>query len=142
MNKKEANITLLTITFFWGIQYMFIKNVPDSVSTFAFLTVTNGIGFIILAELFYNEFSKITFKLIKRSALQASLLFGFNVFLVIGSKALESSTTSFCTAVYIIFVPVVMLFFKKKNFKIKSSGCWICDSWIDFCNWNFKWCIF
>lgn len=118
MNKKEANIVLFSITFFWGIQYMFIKNVPGGMaSTFSFLFLTNFIGFLIIAGLFFKELKKLTLKLIRRSALQAVMLFGFNVFLLLGSRYLESSITSFATAVYIIFIPLIMLMFKKKASK-------------------------
>lgn len=48
--KKEIRSTcgLILITVWSAIQYIFLQNVPDSVSTFAFLCITNVLGFIIL----------------------------------------------------------------------------------------------
>ena len=47
MNKLEANISLLIITFFAAVQYVFLAWVPESVSRFAFLCVTNLAGFLV-----------------------------------------------------------------------------------------------
>ena len=71
MNKLEASFVLLSVTFFWGIQYMFLGNIPEGISTFAFLTLTNAIGFILVASVFYKEFMRITRKLVWKSFLTA-----------------------------------------------------------------------
>lgn len=114
MNKLEANLVLVSITFFWGIQYVFLKNIPDDISTFAFLTLTNGIGFILVALMFFRDLRKLTRKIVKGSLLLAVLLFGMNAMLTIGSRQLEASVSSFLAASYIIFIPIVLLFFKSK----------------------------
>lgn len=115
MSKLEANLVLLSITFFWGIQYVFLKNIPEDISTFAFLALTNGIGFLIIAAFFAHELVKLTRKVVKDGLLLAVLLFGMNTMLTIGSRTLEASTTSFFTAAYIVFVPLVMLCFGKRS---------------------------
>lgn len=108
MNKLEANLVLLSVTFFWGVQYIFLKNVPEEVSSFAFLAVTNGIGFVLVLAAFFGELLKITWKLVLKSLILAVLLFCFNIFLTMGSKLEEASTTSFLAAAYIVFIPVIM----------------------------------
>ena len=55
MSKLEANISLFIITFFAAIQYAFLSGVPDTVSYFAFLCITNLIGFLIVLAMFFNE---------------------------------------------------------------------------------------
>ena len=55
MNKLEANISLLLITFFASIQYAFLAGVPAEVSQFSFLCVTNLVGFLIMLLFFYRE---------------------------------------------------------------------------------------
>lgn len=122
MNKLEANLVLLSVTFFWGIQYMFLKNVPDDVSTFAFLAVTNGIGFSLVTAVFFGELLRITWKLVLKSLILAVLLFCFNVFLTMGSKLVEPSTASFLAAAYIVFIPVIMAVFGKKVSKNSAAG--------------------
>lgn len=122
MNKLEASFVLLSVTFFWGIQYMFLGNIPDGISTFAFLTLTNAIGFVLVASVFYKEFLRITKKLVWKSFLTAVLLFGFNVLLTMGSRAMETSTASFLAAAYIIFIPGVMVVFGKKIYRRNVIG--------------------
>lgn len=114
MSKLEANLVLLSVTFFWGIQYIFLGNIPDDISTFAFMALTNGIGFIILAVVFFDELRKLTRKIIKNGLLLAVLLFGANLLITAGSRSLDASTASFFAAANIVFVPVFMLFFGKK----------------------------
>lgn len=114
MSKLEANLALLSVTFFWGIQYIFFGNIPDDISTFAFMALTNGIGFVILAAVFFDELRKLTRKIIKNGLLLAVLLFGANLLITAGSRSLDASTASFFAAANIVFVPVFMLFFGKK----------------------------
>jgi len=122
MNKLEASFVLLSVTFFWGIQYMFLGNIPEGISTFAFLTLTNAIGFILVASVFYKEFMRITRKLVWKSFLTAVLLFGFNVLLTMGSRSMETSTASFLAAAYIIFIPAVMVVLRKKIYRRNVAG--------------------
>ena len=114
MSKLEANLVLLSVTFFWGIQYIFLGNIPDDISTFAFMALTNGIGFFILAVVFFDELRKLTRKIIKNGLLLAVLLFGANLLITAGSRSLDASTASFFAAANIVFVPVFMLLFGKK----------------------------
>lgn len=114
MNKLEANLSLLAITFFAGIQYAFLSHVPESVTGFAFIAITNLIGFLIAIAVFFRELFRIDKKQVLRSFFMAAALFGFNYFLLLGSKGMEISIISFISCSYIIFVPIVMLFFKKK----------------------------
>ena len=48
MNRLEANISLILITFYAAVQYPFLTGVPESVSQFAFLCLTNLVGFVIM----------------------------------------------------------------------------------------------
>lgn len=114
MSKLEANLVLLSVAFFWGIQYVFLGNIPDDISTFAFLALTNGIGFVILAAVFASEMRKLTRKIVKNGLLLAALLFGANALLTAGSRLLDASSVSFFAAANIVFVPFFMRFFGKK----------------------------
>jgi hypothetical protein len=50
MTRTESNIVLFSITLCWAASYIFIKNIPDSISTFAYMTMTTGVASIILCE--------------------------------------------------------------------------------------------
>ena len=114
MNKLEANLSLLAITFFSGIQYVFLKKLSEGVSHFSFLTVTNLLGFLIALAVFSGELFRLNKKQVLHGALLAAELFGFNFFMLIGSRGLETSILSFLSASYIVFLPPLMLLFKKK----------------------------
>ena len=117
--KKEhiASIGLLFITFLAAIQYIFLRNVPDSVSTFTFIVVTNLIGVVLLGV----AQPKKVFSLNKRTLLKGLLfsveLTGFNVFLLLGSRNMDSVMVSSIISLYFVFVtPILVLCKKKVNF--------------------------
>lgn len=115
MNKLEANISLFIITFFAAIQYPFLAGVPDSVSHFSFLCITNLIGFLLTLALFFNELFRIDKNQIKQSFYLSGLLFGFNVFLLLGSSGVGATVSACVLSGYFVFIPVLgLLLFKQK----------------------------
>lgn len=121
MNKREANVSLFIITFFAAIQYAFLEGVPDSVSHFAFLCVTNLIGFLLTLAVFFSELFRVDRKQIRQSLLLSLELFGFNVFLLLGSSV--GATVSACVlSAYFVFLPLLSLLL----FKIKSDKMTLC----------------
>lgn len=122
MNKLQANISLLAITFLAGVQYAFLKNVPNTVSSFAFLFITNLIGLLLCLAALGSELYRATWKQVGYSAILAGLLLGFNLFMLLGSNGLETTVTSFTVAAYIVFVPLVSLFFRKKVNHYQVAG--------------------
>lgn len=122
MNKLEANISLLAITFFAAIQYVFLANVPASVSNFAFLSVTNLIGFLIALAFFFGELCRLDRKQVLQSLLLAGELFGFNLFLLLGSSGMDASVVSCVVTAYFVFVPLVMLMMRQKVKKDSVAG--------------------
>lgn len=119
MNKLEANISLLAITFFAAIQYVFLANIPADVSSFAFLAITNLIGFLFAAVFLFHELHRLDKRQILQSLILAGELFGFNLSLLIGSKNTDPTVVSCIITAYFIFVPILLMF-KKQRVK-KSS---------------------
>jgi drug/metabolite transporter (DMT)-like permease len=118
----EAKISLVAITFFAGIQYVFLSNVQSSVSCFAFLSVTSLIGFLITFAAFFSELFRISKRQILQSALLAVQMFLFNVFLLLGSSGMDPAVTSFVLAGFLVFIPVIYIFMKKKVSKSNLIG--------------------
>ena len=115
MNKLEANISLFIITFFAAIQYPFLAGVPDSVSHFSLLCITNLIGFLLTLALFFSELFRIDKKQVKQSLYLSGLLFGFNVFLLLGSSGVGATVSACVLSAYFVFIPVLgLLLFKQK----------------------------
>lgn len=114
MNKLQANVSLLAITLLAGIQYAFLKNIPGSVSHFAFLFITNFIGFMLGMLALGGELCRADRKQIMCSAALAGLLLGFNLFMLIGAGRLDTVVTSFTITAYIAFIPSVSLLFHRQ----------------------------
>ncbi|MBB5225438.1 DMT family transporter [Treponema ruminis] len=115
MNKLEASVSLFIITFFCSIQYAFIAGVPESVSQFAYLTVTNAIGFIIMLLFFFGELFRIDKKQVFQSFILSLELVAFNVFLVLGSSKVGATVCSCLLSAYFAFVPPLgLILFREK----------------------------
>ena len=116
MNKLEANISLFIITFFASIQYIFLASIPSSVSTFAFLAVTNLIGFLIALALFWSELFRLDRKQILQSVILSAELVVMNVFLLLGSSGMRESVISCVVCVYFVFIPPLSMIFLKEKY--------------------------
>ena len=64
--KSFATLGLIFITFLAAIQYIFLRNVPEDVSTFSFVFITNVMGFLILGLLQFKKLIKIEKKTLKK----------------------------------------------------------------------------
>ena len=112
-----ATIGLIFITVLAAFQYVFLQNVPDTVSTFAFVCVTNVIGLLILSIVRVNKLKAITKRTLLKGALFAVELIGFNFFLLLGSRHLDAVIISSLVSLYFVFItPILLLLKKKVNF--------------------------
>ena len=55
MSKMESNILLFSITLCWAASYIFIKNLPENFSSYAYLALTTGIAAAIMAVIFWKQ---------------------------------------------------------------------------------------
>ena len=112
-----ATIGLIFITVLAAIQYVFLRGVPESVSTFSFMFVTNLIGLVILGVAQFKKIKGISRDTLKKGFIFALELMGFNFFTIMGSKGLDAVITSSVLSLYFIFVtPLLLLLRKKVNF--------------------------
>ncbi len=114
--KKEYTSTLglLLITVWSAIQYIFLQIVPDSVSTFSFLLITSLVGLLILAAVQPKKLKLLSKKKLLKGMLLAGELIGFNFFLLLGSKGMDSVIVSSMVSMYFVFVTPILLILKKK----------------------------
>lgn len=123
MNKLEANVSLLIITFFAAIQYAFLGGVPDSVSHFSFLCITNLLGFVITLVLFFSELFRLDKKQIKESFILSAELFGFNIFMLLGTAGVGATVSASVLSGYFVFIAIIsFLFFKQIPTKNTVAG--------------------
>ena len=114
MTKAESNIVLFSITLCWASSYIFIKNIPDSISTFAYLTMTTSVASLILALVFFKKLKSFDRQTLWRSFILAGIICGNLIFERLGIANIPASTASFIASLNIVFVPLLLLIFKQK----------------------------
>ena len=113
MNKLEANISLLIITFLGSVQYVFLAGVPESVSHFAFLCITNLVGFIIAFAFFFGELFRLDLKQIFQSMILSAELVVFNFFMLLGASGISTTITASVLSAYFVFIVIFSAVFMK-----------------------------
>jgi len=118
MTKQRLSVLgLIFITFLSAIQYIFLQNVPDSVSTFAFICVTNVIGIVLLGATQLKRVRNIKKSTLKKGIILAVELIGFNFFILLGSRNMDAVIISSVISLYFVFItPLLLLLKKKVNF--------------------------
>lgn len=114
--KKDwlPTIGLIFITFLAAIQYIFLKNVPEDISSFSFVCVTSIIGLVILGLVKPKKLFSIKKPTLFKGAIFALELTGFNVFMLLGSRHLDSVLISSIVSLYFVFITPILLILKKK----------------------------
>ena len=112
--KGIATLGLIFITFLAAIQYAFLRNVPNTVSSFAFVCITNGIGLVALGLTRFRKLRGIGKSTLKKGVLFALELTGFNFFLLLGSRHLDPVIISSVVSLYFVFITPLMLLLRKK----------------------------
>lgn len=114
MSKTENNILLFSITLCWAAAYIFIKSLPQSLSTYAYLTLTCGIAAALLSVVFFKKFKGLKPATVGKSAV-LSLLLALNLYFdKLGIDRLSSSSASVLASTSILIVPIVLLIMRKK----------------------------
>ncbi|MBQ8971440.1 MAG: hypothetical protein IJ073_09100, partial [Lachnospiraceae bacterium] len=100
MNKLEANLMLFFITFYAAIQYAFLAGVPEDISQFSFLFITNLVGFLIMLLFFFGELFRLDKIQVVQSLVLALELIGVNVFMLSGSAAAGAMVSASVLSAY------------------------------------------
>ncbi len=115
--QMRYTLGLIIITIFAAIQYAFLQNVPEEVSSFQFIVITNIIGVVILLVTGFKRIKHIDKKTMLKGMLFAVELLGFNVFMVLGAKGVDSVITASVLSLYFVFItPILLVLRKKVNF--------------------------
>jgi len=115
--QRLSTAGLIFITFLSAIQYVFLQNVPDSISTFAFICITNVIGIVLLGITQLKKLRDIKKTTLRKGMLLAAELMGYNFFVLLGSKNIDAVIISSVVSLYFVFItPLLLLLKKKVNF--------------------------
>ena len=122
MTRAESNIVLFSITLCWASSYIFVKNLPADLSPFAYMTMTSGLAFVILAIVFFTKLRELKGRVLLHSAVLAAIVCFNLVFERLGVSRISASTASFVASLSIVFVPLFLLPLKKKPTKNNMLG--------------------
>lgn len=122
MTRTESNIVLFSITLCWASAYIFIKNIPASMSTYAYMTMTTGIASLILAVVFFQRLSRFNKKILLQSLLLAAIICLNLIFERLGIARIPASTASFVASLNIVFVPLLLLLFRHRLTRNNLAG--------------------
>lgn len=122
MTSTETKIVLFSITLCWASSYIFIKNLPPTLSPFAYMTLTSGLAGIIFIIVFFNKLRELKGKLLMHSGIMAAVICGSLFFERLGIANIPASTASFVASLNIVFVPLLLLLLKRKPTKNNLLG--------------------
>lgn len=122
MSRTENNILLFSITLCWAASYVFIKDLPSGLSTYAYLTMTCGIAAVLLTVVFFKKFKGTKPAVIGKASILSVFLLLNLLFDKLGIDRLASSTASVLASTSILIVPVVMILMRKMPTKNNLLG--------------------
>ena len=117
MNKLQANLCLICVTFLWSTEVIIYACIPDSVFPFATTAITNLIGAALLFLCFFKrikaELKRGGKKLLLRVLLLSVLNCSYNVLYIYGLDYFDVSTGAFTLSMTVVILPVILLMSKK-----------------------------
>ena len=113
MTKKEFRIVLLSITLCWSSAYLFIKEIPEEFSAYAYTALTSGVAALILSVGFHKLFRLMDRAALLRGGILGALITGNILFEKLGLDILPASTVSALAALNIVIVPLILIFRKQ-----------------------------
>lgn len=117
MNKLQANLCLVCVTFLWSTEVIIFACIPDSVIPFATTSITSLIGAVLLFLCFFKrikaELARGGKTLLKRAILLSVLNCGYNVMYQYGLDYFDVSTGAFTLSMTVVILPVILLMRKK-----------------------------
>ena len=118
MNKLQANLCLVCVTFLWSTEVIIYACIPDSVFPFATTAITNMIGAVLLFLCFFKrikaELRLGRKKLFLRALLLSVLNCAYNVMYLYGLDYFDVSTGAFTLSMTVVILPVILLMSKKR----------------------------
>ncbi len=111
---RMATLLLILFTVFAAAQRVLMYNAPNADPSFAFLCITNLIGFLVLFLVKTVKRKTLSGSAIKKGFFLATLLFFFNLFLMIGLRGGSLVTASSVMSLFFIFVTPILLILRKR----------------------------
>lgn len=110
-----ADLSLMLVALFWGLGFVAMKDALESFSPFWLLTIRFFSGTALMTLIFKKRLARLT-----RADLKAGALIGVFLFLgfatqTVGLKYTTPGKQAFLTATYVVIVPFLSWFIRKKS---------------------------
>ena len=136
MTKKESIIILFSITLCWSSSYIFIKDIPQDFSVYAYLALTSGVAGIILAFVMRRKLKLLNSVSLRQGLILGALITASNMFEKLGLDRIPASSASVYASMGIIIVPLILIFRKKYPSRNNLVGIFIILIGILVSNWG------
>ena len=136
MTKKESIFILFSITLCWSSSYIFIKDIPQSFSVYAYLALTSGVAGIILALVMHRKLRLLNRVSLKQGLILGALITLSNMFEKLGVDRIPASSASVYASMGIIIVPIILIFRKQYPSRNNLVGIFIILIGILTSNWG------
>ncbi len=136
MTKKESIFILFSITLCWSSSYIFIKDIPQSFSVYAYLALTSGVAGIILALVMRRKFRLLNSVSLRQGLILGALITLSNMFEKLGLDRIPASSASVYASMGIIIVPIILIFRKQYPSRNNLIGIFIILIGILTSNWG------
>ena len=119
MTKKESIIILFSITLCWSSTYVFIKDIPQTFSVYAYLALTSGVAGIILAFVMRRKLALLNRVSLRQGLILGALITASNLFDKLGLDRIPASSASVYASMGIIIVPLILIL--KKEYPSRNN---------------------
>ena len=136
MTKKESIFILFSITLCWSSSYIFIKDIPQTFSVYAYLALTSGVGGLILALVLRRKLRLINSVTLRQGLILGALITASNMFEKLGVDRIPASSASVYASMGIIIVPLILIFRKQYPSRNNMVGIPIILAGIFLSNWG------
>lgn len=106
---------MLIVTMIWGSSYLFMKMGLDSFQVFNLIALRFGIAFFLAGAVFYRRLIRINVKTFYYGFILGTILFLLMSVVTIGLKFTSVSNAGFLFSLSVVFVPLLIAIFFKKN---------------------------
>jgi drug/metabolite transporter (DMT)-like permease len=130
---RKAELSLLLLSFFWGVTFPLVKIALNFCSPFLFLAIRFGLATLIIWLVYSRRISFIDKATLKAGIMLGVLLFLGYAFQTVGLKYTAASKSAFITGLFVIIVPPLSVVIVKEKPKLFSligvalaiSGLWL-----------------
>ena len=136
MTKKESIFILFSITLCWSSSYIFIKDIPQDFSVYAYLALTSGVAGIILALVMRRKFRLLNSVSLRQGLILGALITASNMFEKLGLDHIPASSASVYASMGIIIVPLILILKKQYPSRNNMAGIALILVGIFVSNWG------